>query len=69
MGGIEYHPNKRWKSYTYAGRFAYVSPTGTAAGYGSRLANNGGLWIVSHRELTLPVCSISEPELDIYRCQ
>jgi hypothetical protein len=33
------------------------------------LANNGGLWIVSHRELTLPVCSIPEPELDIYRCQ
>jgi hypothetical protein len=33
------------------------------------LANNGGLWIVSHRQLTLPVCSIPEPELDIYRCQ
>jgi len=33
------------------------------------LANNGGLWIVSHRELALPVCSIPEPELDIYRCQ
>ena len=33
------------------------------------LANNGGLWILSHRELTLPVCSIPEPELDIYRCQ
>jgi len=33
------------------------------------LANNGGLWIVSHRELTLPLCSIPEPELDIYRCQ
>jgi hypothetical protein len=33
------------------------------------LANNRGLWIVSHRELTLPVCSIPEPELDIYRCQ
>lgn len=31
------------------------------------LANNGGLWIVSHREPTLPVCSIPEPELDSYR--
>ena len=33
------------------------------------LANNGGLWIVSHREHTLPVCSIPEPELEIYYCQ
>jgi hypothetical protein len=33
------------------------------------LANNAGLWIVSHRELMLPVSSIPEPELDIYRCQ
>jgi hypothetical protein len=33
------------------------------------LTNNGGLWIVSHREPTLPLCSIPEPVLDIYRCQ
>jgi hypothetical protein len=33
------------------------------------LTNRGGLWIVSHREPTLPVCSIPEPVLDIYRCQ
>jgi hypothetical protein len=33
------------------------------------LTNNGGLWIVSHREPTFPVCSIPEPVLDIYRCQ
>jgi hypothetical protein len=46
MGGIEYHPNNRWKLYSYAGdeyagRFANVSRTGTAAGYGSRLVSAG----------------------------
>ena len=49
MGGIEYHPNNRWKLYSYAGdeyagRFAYVSPTGTAARYGSRLVSCAGCW-------------------------
>ena len=28
----------------YAGRFAYVLPTGTAPGYGSRLVNYAGFW-------------------------
>src|SRR5271155_5166452 len=42
MGGIHYHPNNRLDYYTYAGdeytgRYAFVSPTGTAAGYGSPL--------------------------------
>jgi hypothetical protein len=49
MGGIEYHPNNWWELYSYAGdvyagRFAYVLPTGTAAGYGSRLVNYAGFW-------------------------
>ena len=49
MGRIEYHPNNRWELYSYAGdeyagRFAYVSPTGTAAGYGSRLVSYAGFW-------------------------
>jgi hypothetical protein len=44
MGGIEYHPNTRFDFYTYggdeyAGRYAFVSPTGTAAGYGSPLVS------------------------------
>jgi hypothetical protein len=44
LGGIHYHPNKRLDLYTYfgdeyAGRYAFVSPTGGAAGYGSPLVS------------------------------
>ena len=44
MGGLIYHPNRRLDLYTYGGdeyaaRYAYVSPTGTAAGYGSPLVS------------------------------
>jgi hypothetical protein len=44
MGGIEYHPHNRWKSYRYAGRFAYLSPTRTAADYGSHLVSYAECW-------------------------
>ena len=42
MGGLLYHRSSRLDLYTYggdeyAGRYAFVSPTGTAAGYGSPL--------------------------------
>jgi hypothetical protein len=42
MGGLVYHRSSRLDLYTYggdeyAGRYAFISPTGTAAGYGSPL--------------------------------
>src|SRR5215475_6942120 len=44
MGGIVYHRSSRLDLYTYggdeyAGRYAFVSPSGTAAGYGSPLVS------------------------------
>ena len=47
MGGLVYHRSSRLDLYTYggdeyAGRYAFVSPTGTAAGYGSPLVSYTG---------------------------
>ena len=47
MGGLAYHRNSRLDLYAYggdeyAGRYAFVSPTGTAAGYGSPLVSYTG---------------------------
>jgi hypothetical protein len=47
MGGLVYHRSSRLDMYTYggdeyAGRYAFVSPTGTAAGYGSPLVSYAG---------------------------
>ncbi len=47
MGGLVYHHNARLDLYTYGGdeyvdRYASVSPTGTAAGYGSSLVSYTG---------------------------
>ena len=47
MGGLVYHRNSRLDLYTYvgdeyAGRYAFISPTGTAAGYGSPLVSYTG---------------------------
>src|SRR5262249_18456583 len=44
MGGLVYHRTSRLDLYTYggdeyAGRYAFTSPTGTAAGYGSPLVS------------------------------
>jgi hypothetical protein len=44
MGGLVYHAGGRLDLYTYggdeyAGRYAFISPTGTAAGYGSPLVS------------------------------
>ena len=44
MGGLVYHRTSRLDLYTYGGdeyvgRYAFISPTGTAAGYGSRLVS------------------------------
>jgi hypothetical protein len=44
MGGFVYHHRSRLDLYTYGGdeyvgRYAYISPTGTAAGYGSPLVS------------------------------
>lgn len=47
MGGLVYHRSSRLDLYTYggdeyAGRYAFVSPTGTAGGYGSPLVSYTG---------------------------
>ena len=47
MGGLVYHRTSRLDLYTYggdeyAGRYAFTSPTGTAAGYGSPLISYAG---------------------------
>jgi hypothetical protein len=44
MGGLVYHRSSRLDLYSYgggehAGRYAFISPTGTAAGYGSPLVD------------------------------
>src|SRR5262245_63014887 len=44
MAGLVYHRTSHLDLYTYggdeyAGRYAFISPTGTAAGYGSPLVN------------------------------
>jgi len=44
MGGLVYHHSSRLDLYTYggdeyAGRYAFISPTGTGAGYGSPLVS------------------------------
>jgi hypothetical protein len=47
LGGLVYHRSSRLDLYTYGGdeyvgRYAFVSPTGTAAGYGSPLVSYAG---------------------------
>lgn len=58
MGGIIYHRSSRLDLYTYGGdeyvsRYALVSPTGTAAGYGSPLVSYAGCT----NEVALNTCS------------
>jgi hypothetical protein len=58
MGGIVYHRSRRLDLYTYAGdeyagRYAFVSPTGTAAGYGSPLVS----YVGCSNEVALNICS------------
>jgi len=58
MGGLLYHRSSRLDLYTYggdeyAGREAFVSPTGTAAGYGSPLVSYTGCT----NEVALNSCS------------
>ena len=58
LGGIHYHPNKRLDLYTYlgdeyAGRYAFVSPSGGAAGYGSPLVS----YAACTNEVALNTCS------------
>src|SRR5262249_15211 len=58
MGGLVYHRTSRLDLYTfggdeYAGRYAFISPTGTAAGYGSPLVSYTGCT----NEVALNSCS------------
>jgi len=58
MGGLIYHRNSRLDLYTYGGdeytgRYAFISPTGTAAGYGSPLIN----YTACTNELALNSCA------------
>ena len=58
MGGIVYHRSARLDLYTYGGdeyvgRYAFVSPAGTAAGYGSPLVSYAGCT----NEVALNTCS------------
>ena len=58
MGGVVYHHSKRLDLYTYggdeyAGRYGFISPTGTAAGYGSPLVSYTGCT----NEVALNACS------------
>jgi hypothetical protein len=58
MGGLVYHHSSRLDLYTYGGdeyvgRYAFVSPTGTAAGYGSPLVSYTGCT----NEVALNTCS------------
>jgi len=58
MGGLVYHQSSRLDLYTYggdeyAGRYAFVSPTGTAAGYGSPLVS----YTSCTNEVALNTCS------------
>jgi len=57
MGGLVYHRSSRLDLYTYggneyAGRYPFVSPTGTAAGYGSPLIS----YAVCTNEVALNAC-------------
>jgi len=57
MGGLVYHRTSRLDLYTYggdeyAGRYAFISPTGGAAGYGSPLVSYAGCRI----EVALNAC-------------
>src|SRR5262249_4094767 len=58
MGGLIYHRNSRLDLYTYGGdeyvdRSAFISPTGTAAGYGSPLVS----YAACTNELALSSCT------------
>ena len=58
MGGLVYHRSSRLDVYAYGGdeyadRYAFISPTGTAAGYGSPLVSYMGCT----NEVALNVCS------------
>jgi len=58
MGGLVYHRSSRLDLYTYGGdeytgRYAFISPTGTAAGYGSPLVSYAGCT----NEVALNTCS------------
>jgi hypothetical protein len=58
MGGLVYHHSSRLDLYTYGGdeyvgRYAFISPTGTAAGYGSPLVSYTGCT----NEVALNTCS------------
>jgi len=58
MGGLVYHRSSRLDLYTYGGdeyvgRYAFVSPSGTAAGYGSPLAS----YTACTNEVALNTCS------------
>ena len=58
LGGLVYHRSGRLDLYTYggdeyAGRYAFISPTGTAAGYGSPLVS----YTACTNEVTLNTCS------------
>jgi hypothetical protein len=58
MGGLLYHRSSRLDLYTYggveyAGRYAFISPTGTAAGYGSPLVS----YASCTNEVTINTCS------------
>ena len=58
MGGLVYHQSRRLDLYTYGGdeyvgRYAFISPTGAAAGYGSPLVSYTGCT----NEVALNTCS------------
>jgi len=58
MGGFVFHRSSRLDLYTYggdeyAGRYAFISPTGTAAGYGSPLVS----YASCTNEVALNACS------------
>ena len=58
MGGLVYHQSSRLDLYAYggdeyAGRYGFISPTGTAAGYGSPLVSYTGCT----NEVALNTCS------------
>jgi len=58
MGGLVYHQSSRLDLYTYGGdeyvgRYGFISPTGTAAGYGSPLVSYTGCT----NEVALNTCS------------
>lgn len=58
MGGLVYHRSRRLDLYTYGGdeyvgRYSFISPTGTAAGYGSPLVDYSSCT----NEVSLNACS------------